>query len=48
MHLQVAIDDMGPKQLASYGGLDQASKAAVAQIQADLTGLLESLRAALR
>ena len=47
MHLQVAVDDMGPKQLAGYGQLDPTGQAAVARIQDDLTRLLECVRASL-
>src|SRR5208337_3740271 len=48
MHLQTAVDDMGPKQLAGYGPLDPTGQAAVARIQDDLTRLLERVRAYLR
>ena len=48
MHLQVAVDDMGPKRLAGYGALDPTGQAAVARIQDDLTRLLERVRAYLR
>src|SRR5271166_6045805 len=48
MHLQVAVDDMGPKRLAGYGALDPTDQAAVARIQDDLTRLLERVRAYLR
>ena len=48
MHLQVAVDDMGPKQLTGYGQLDPTDQAAVARIQDDLTRLLERVRAYLR
>src|SRR5208283_1177415 len=46
--LQVAVDDLGPKQLAGYGPLDPISQAAVARIQDDLTRLLKRVRAYLR
>ncbi len=45
MHLQVAVDDMGPRHLAGYGHLDPADEALVARIQDDLTRLLERVRA---
>jgi len=48
MHLQVAVDDMGPKRLAGYGPLDPTDQAAVARIQDDLTRLLERVRAYMR
>ncbi len=48
MHLQVSVDDTGPKQLAGYGPLEPADQAAVARIQDDLTRLLERIRAYLR
>ncbi len=48
MHLQTAVDDMGPKRLAGYGPLDPTGQAAVARIQDDLTRLLERVRAYLR
>jgi GTP-binding protein EngB required for normal cell division len=48
MHLQVSVDDMGPKQLAGYGPLEPAGRAAVARIQDDLTRLLDRVGSYLR
>jgi GTP-binding protein EngB required for normal cell division len=45
MHIQVAIDDMGPERLKSYGLLSDASRAAAIRIQDDLTRLLDRTRA---
>jgi len=48
MMLQIAVDDMGPKQLAGYGALEPSGQAAVARIQDDLTRLFDCVRAYLR
>jgi hypothetical protein len=47
-HLQVTIDDMGPKGFARYGPLDATEKAAISTIQEDLTRLLAPLLTHLR
>ena len=47
MHLQTAVDDMGPNRLAGYGELDPDDHEAVARIKEDLTRLLEQVRACL-
>ncbi len=48
MHLQTAVDDMGPKQLAGYGKLGPTQQAAIRKMQADLTRLLEGVRESLQ
>jgi len=48
MMLQIAVDDMGPKQLAGYGAVEPTGQAAVARIQDDLTRLFDRVRAYLR
>jgi hypothetical protein len=44
MHIQVAVDDMGPRRLEGYGPLEPGGQAAVASIQDDLTRLLDRVR----
>jgi GTP-binding protein EngB required for normal cell division len=48
MHLQVSVDDMGPKQLAGYGAVDATGAAAAVKIQDDLARLLNRVIAYLR
>ena len=48
MHIQTAVDDMRPKQLAGYGELGTTEQAAILKTQEDLTRLLERVRDCLR
>ncbi len=48
MHLQTAVDDMGPKQLAGYGELGPTEQAAIRKVQDDLTRLLGNVRESLQ
>jgi GTP-binding protein EngB required for normal cell division len=48
IHLQTAVDDMGPQQMAGYGPLDSSGQAAVTRVQADLTRLLDQALSSVR
>ena len=41
IHLQTAVDDMGPGQMAGYGPLDPSGQAVVRRIQDDLSRLFD-------
>jgi GTP-binding protein EngB required for normal cell division len=47
-HLQVVVDDMGPKSMAGYGPLDAAGRELVTIFQADLERLVGRARTFLR
>ena len=44
IHLQTAIDNLGPRQMAGYGPVDQNGQTTLIRIQDDLTRLFERVR----
>jgi hypothetical protein len=47
-HLQVVVDDLGPKSLKAYGEVDESAKRALALVQQDMSRLLEQAQALVR
>ena len=48
MHIEITVDDLGPRSTAGYGPVDEATRAAVAAVHDDLERLLGRVRSFLR
>src|SRR5262245_35587962 len=48
MHIQITVNDLGPKSMAGYGSLDHETRAGVAAVHDDLERLLGRVRSYLR
>ena len=48
MHIEITVDDLGPRSTAGYGPVDEATRAAVAAVHDDIERLLGRVRSFLR